>query len=111
MKSSMQDTHELTGLYIFIPCIMIAFFLLVYKLLNFTIQLILCSPERSRSTVDGRAECCICVQARRQGGFHVARNPPPFALVVGLKLISYVMSYFEFHTGRLDESTVQTLEN
>ena len=41
-------------------------------------------------------------QARRQGGFHVARNPPPppFALVVRLKLISYVMSYFEFHMHR-----------
>ena len=37
-------------------------------------------------------------------------NPPPFTLVVGLELFSYVMSYFEFHTGRLDESTVQTLE-
>ena len=50
-------------------------------------------------------------QAHWQGGFHVARKPPPpFTLVVGLELISYVMSYFEFHTGRLDESTVQTLE-
>ena len=49
--------------------------------------------------------CCRSSgQARKQRSFHVARKPhPPFALVValvGLKLISYVMSYFEFHMHR-----------
>ena len=45
------------------------------------------------------------IQACRWGGGvpRCSENPPPpFALVVGLKLISYVMSYFEFQIRRVD---------